>query len=294
MNSEAIKNEEEQKLTIGITHYNDYGGAAFTIQSLLLYHDLRNVEIVVIDDSPDSPDGKALQDFCMLRPDTQNVRYIATRGSDGAAVAKNRLFVESYSDAVLCIDCHVLLDPGVIPRLAEYFESNPQCQDILSGPMWHDSLESFSSHLFPMWRNTMFGVWANDPRAEDVSGDPFEIWAQGCGLFACRRDAWLFFNEHFLGVGGEEGYIQEKYRRFGRRALCLPWLRWWHRFNPPSGIANNRNTWHKVRNYIIGHKELDLPIDEIHSHFVGQGLMSEDEWKAIVRDPISYRRFGDT
>jgi len=286
---------EDCKLTIGITHYNDHGGATFTIQSLLLYHDMRNIEIVVIDDSPDSPDGKALQDFCMLRPDTQNVRYIATHCRSGAAGAKNRVFVEAKSPVILCMDCHVLLAPGVIARLIEYYEKNPQCDDLLSGPMWHDSLDSFSSHLCPIWRDGMLGVWANDPRASDVNADPFEIWAQGCGFFACRRDAWLFFNENFLGVGGEEGYIHDKYRRIGRRAMCLPWLRWWHRFNPPSGIASANNIWHKVRNYVIGHKELGIPVDNIHSHFVDHlGAMSEEEWQWLMKDPVNYRRFGDS
>jgi hypothetical protein len=90
---------------------------------------------------------------------------------------------------------------------------------------------------------------------------------QGLGIFACHRDAWLGFNPRFIGFGGEEGYIHEKFRRAGSRTLCLPFLRWSHRFQRPLGPPY-RNVWdERVRNYLIGWHELELDPAPVTSHF---------------------------
>jgi len=55
----------------------------------------------------------------------------------------------------------------------------------------------------------------------------------------------------------------------GRRAetLCLPWLRWMHRFGRPlaPGIWSRRKT--DCANYVIGHDELGLDLAPILHHF---------------------------
>ncbi|MGL1784034.1 hypothetical protein ACSTG0_23510, partial [Vibrio parahaemolyticus] len=81
-----------------------------------------------------------------------------------------------------------------------------------------------------------------DPAGAEPDLPPFEIPMQGMGLFACRRDAWAGFNPDFRGFGGEEGYIHEKFRQRGGKVLCLPFLRWMHRFNRPLGLPYP-NVW---------------------------------------------------
>jgi hypothetical protein len=110
----------------------------------------------------------------------------------------------------------------------------------------------------------------------------------GLGLFTCRRDAWLGFSPHFRGFGGEEMYIHEKYRQAGAEALCLPFLRWGHRFGRPNGIPYVKilTRWNKIRNYVIGLQELGLPLDRCYEHFVTAGLMQEWEWNSLLEDPI--------
>jgi hypothetical protein len=124
------------------------------------------------------------------------------------------------------------------------------------------------------------GPWADDP--------PFEIPAQGLGLFTCRKEAWLGFNEHFRGFGGEEWYIHDKFRQAGHRVMCLPFLRWVHRFGRPGGTKYTLSLWNKVRNYVIGHNELGLPLDRLKEHFVKPKRMSEEQWKYLVTDPIGH------
>ena len=46
--------------------YDDYDGVYFTIQSLKMYHPLVNrddVEIIVVDNNPDSPHGEATKNL---------------------------------------------------------------------------------------------------------------------------------------------------------------------------------------------------------------------------------------
>jgi hypothetical protein len=46
-------------LTIGMAAYNDFGGVYFTLQSLRLYQDLRDTELLVVDNYG-CPDTKRL------------------------------------------------------------------------------------------------------------------------------------------------------------------------------------------------------------------------------------------
>src|SRR5262249_38985211 len=138
-------------------------------------------------------------------------RYVRATEKIGTAPPRNRMFGEAHGDAVLSIDCHVLLVPGTVARLKRYYADRPQTLDLLQGPLVHDDLRTLASHFDPVWQDHMWGVWAVDQRAEDPEGEPFEIPMQGVGLFSCRREAWPGFNPHFRGFGGDEGYIHWKF-----------------------------------------------------------------------------------
>lgn len=117
------------------------------------------------------------------------------------------------------------------------------------------------------------------PLGADPAGAAFPIPAMGLGAFSCRRDAWLGFNPLFRGFGGEEFYIHEKFRRAGARCVCLPALRWLHRFTRAGQtVPYQLNRWSKLRNYVIGHRELGLPLDRLHEEFVVRGGFPEDQW----------------
>jgi hypothetical protein len=130
-----------------------------------------------------------------------------------------------------------------------------------------DDLQNCVTHMEPEWRAEMHGVWAKFKPITELPSDPFEIPQHGLGIFGCKRDAWLGFNEHFRGFGGEEGYIHQKYRQAGRKTLCLPFLMWMHRFRRPAGVQYPLTRYNKIRNYIIGRIELDCPYDDVIEHF---------------------------
>jgi hypothetical protein len=96
---------------------------------------------------------------------------------------------------------------------------------------------------------------------------PFEIYAQGTGLFFTKRDSWLGFNKYAVGFGGEECYIHTKYRQAGRKNICLPFLKWLHRFDRPEGLKYQITVDSRIRNYIMEFKELGISIDPIIQHF---------------------------
>lgn len=123
--------------------------------------------------------------------------------------------------------------------------------------------------------------------------EAFPIWATGGWVYACRRDAWLGFNPYFNGFGGEEVYIQEKFRKAGKQVLCLPQFKSWHRFLKPCGGATRYPLmlWDKARNYVIGLQEVGLPLDRARKHFceeIAEGSrFAPAEWDSLVKNPIT-------
>ena len=254
-----------RRLTIGMATYDDYDGVYFTIQSIRTHNpDLESaIEFVVIDNNPDGRCSDALKN---LGNSIGGYRYLPRGDWRGTAV-RDLVFAEADCPLVLCVDSHILLAAGALPRLLAYSDANPESRDLLQGPLLYDDLRHFATHFEPRWQEGMYGVWESDPRGEDPQAAPFDIPMQGLGLFACRRAAWPGFNPQFRGFGGEEGYIHEKTRQRGGRTLCLPFLRWVHRFERPLGPPY-RNCWEdRIHNYYVGFTELGLDTAEMEAHF---------------------------
>ena len=269
-------------LTIGMATYNDFNGVYFTLQSLRLYQDLRDTELLVVDNYG-CPDTKRLVEGWV-----HGARYVLATEVRGTAAAKDWVFREARGEAVLCCDSHVLLAPGAISRLKEYYREHPECPDLLQGPLVYDDLETISTHFEPVWRGEMWGIWATDPRGRDPEGEPFEIPMQGMGAFSCRKGAWPGFNPMFRGFGWEEGYIHEKFRRAGGRCLCLPWFRWTHRFGRPAGLEYSLTVEEKLRNYLIGHAELGWDLTPVLAHF--SEILPEDHVVAVAAEVLEAPR----
>ena len=257
---------EPRKLTIGMATYDDYDGVYFSLQALRLYHPeiLEETSFLVIDNRPDGPCAEGLK---ALEDTTPQYRYVPFNSYSGTAASKNSVFAEANGEFVLCLDCHVFVVPGALKRLLEYFEAQPGTVDLLQGPLVHDDLNTIATHFRPAWGSGMYGCWDTDERGSDPDAPPFDIPMQGMGLFACRRSIWPGFNARFRGFGGEEGYIHEKFRQNGGRTLCLPFLRWMHRFRRPMGVPYTNRWEDRVRNYLIGFRELGLPTAELESHY---------------------------
>jgi len=246
----------EKLLTIGMATYDDYDGVYFSVQSLRMYHEIcqtSDVEILVIDNNPESPHGKAKEKFIKW---IKNARYIPYTARTSTAI-RNEIFRNAKGKYCISMDCHVMFFNNAIESLLGYYKDNPDCKNIVHGPLVYDHLDtkSASTHFKPGWGSGMYGKWETDHK-KLAEGKPFEIGMQGLGVFSCETKNWVGFNKKFRGFGGEEGYIHEKFRQFGGKAICLPDFKWLHRFDRPNGVKYPLILEDRIWNYFIGWLEL--------------------------------------
>jgi len=243
------------KLTIGMATYGDIGGVFFTIEALRMYHDLSDCEILVIDNKGDD----TLKNWVKAWGHNQ-VRYEKWTDVQGTTMPREKVFELARGEYALCIDSHVLLMPGALKNITDYMKNG----ELIHGPMVYDSLDCYTTHMEPIWRDNMWGIWADTVKT--LPKEPFEIPMHGLGLFGCKKDKWLGFNKNFKGFGGEEGCIHEKFKQAGRKILCIPWLVWCHKFitdSPPYMV----NMIDRVSNYLFAYSELGLDPKPIEEHF---------------------------
>ncbi len=253
------------RLTIGMAVYDDYDGVYFTIQAIRLVHtaEIDDIAFLIVDNKPGGPVSAALETLAKRVPDC---RYIPFAGYSSTGV-RDIIFREATTEYVMCVDSHIMLEAGSIRALLAYFDERPGSLDIVQGPLLQDSLAgSVATHFNDEWGGGMWGQWGWDPRGQDPSGPPFEIPMQGLGVFACRRLAWPGFNPRMRGHGGEEGYVHEKFRRAGGRAICLPALRWVHRVFRDSGIPYPALWRDRARNYVLLFDELGWELTGFEKH----------------------------
>jgi predicted glycosyltransferase involved in capsule biosynthesis len=267
-----------KKLTIGMAVYDDYDGVFFTVQALKMYHlaELKNeVEIIVVDNNPDSAHGKEIKNFITNWAKEKYIPYTAKKSTS----TRNEIFKNAAGKYTLCMDSHVLIEKDGIQALLKYYESNPETNNLVQGPLWYDDLKSYSTHFDPVWRDVMFGVWATNKEKYE-KGEPFKIPMMGLGLFSCRTAAWPGFNEHFKGFGGEEGYIHEKFRRNDASCICLPQLKWNHRFGRPNGVPYPNILEDRIWNYFVGWLEI---LKDPQHEFI-QGIVNA--FKQKIPEPV--------
>jgi hypothetical protein len=256
----------KKTLTIGMAVYDDYDGVYFTIQSLRINHQICNsnhVEFVVLDNNPSSKRGQATEKF--LKGSVNNSKYIPKEGN---CTSFNKYEIVEHSDGkyILILDCHVLLESNAIDYLLDYYMENKNCKNLVQGPLMYDSLKYFSTHFDQQWRGGMYGTWATN-HEKLKENKPFEIPMQGMGLCSFEKNNWPGIGKHFQGFGAEEGYIAEKFRQNGGKNICLPQLKWCHRFGRPDGVPYKLTLEDRVWNYFIGW--LELTNDQNHDMIKG-------------------------
>jgi hypothetical protein len=277
----------DKLLTIGMATHDDYDGVFFSIQSLRMYHDIcntNNVEFIVLDNNSASEHGKACKSFI---ENQVHGKYIINTDQN-SSFNKYKIVDHATGKYVLIIDCHVLIEKNGIDNLLKYFQDNPNCKDLIQGPLWYDDLKNISTHFDPTWRGDMFGIWATNKEKYDT-GIPFEIPMQGMGMLAFERSNWVGINKHFKGFGAEEGYIAEKFKRRGGKNICLPYLKWNHRFGRPNGVKYPLILEDRIWNYFIGWLEItqnpnDIMILSIYNYF--RNRIPKDKLDNMLQEAI--------
>jgi len=256
-------------LTIGIPVFDDFDGVYFTVQSLRLHHLRGGVEILVVDNSPASKQGRETAKFC----DKAGVRYHPYTEKRGSAPTKQEVFRQAEGVWVLCLDAHVLLAAGSLVALRHHIRSDFESRNLVHGVLVHDDLDDFSTHWcieqdgVPLWAGGILGRWASDERGRDPTGCPFTIGVSGMGCFASRRDAFPGFPPSFFGFGGEEVYVHDRIALRGDQVLCLPSLQWVHRFARPAGVPYPNAVHERFANYLVGHRVTGRDVVPLLAHY---------------------------
>lgn len=273
-------------LTIGMLTYDDFDGVYFSIQAIRTYHaDIaKKIRFLVVDNNPDSKHGKEVANLCRNRSDSD---YYAITGVNSTSL-RNLVFELASTEHVLCMDCHVLMQPLSLERLIRFYEANPGTNDLFQGPLYTEANYVIATGMEPNFRGGNFGTWTeNDKRCDDPAADPFEIAMHGMGMFTCRRDAWPRFPIGMRGFGGEEGTIHEKFRLTGRKCWNLPFLGWTHRFPRPGGVPYKLDIEQKVRNHLMTFRDAGLKLDPVVQYYKtrmdSDPLKSQTKMQDLVR-----------
>lgn len=274
------------KFSLAIPVYDDYDSLVCCTQANVWHNREHIAQVVVVDNNPNSAQGKATRDFCAGR----GWVYHPYPDAVGTAAAKNKA-VElcNTGNWVVCMDSHIILAPGFFEAFNRE-KSRTATNALYHGALIHDELQSRSTSLTDKWSSGMFGQWQFDKAHDD--GLVFPIKNAACGLFIVHRDHWLGFNPRFRGFGGEEGYLQLKYSTNGRGVYCVPGCDWWHRFGRPEGVKYPLNNLDKFRNYLIGWAELGLPIEPVITHFVGDGMVTESDAQKLIKNDFEHLNPG--
>lgn len=258
-------------LTIGMAAYNNPREVRYTLLGLTMDHKTAvvtegDVEIIVVDNYG----CNITQAICQSIP---GVRYILSKDIQGTAHPRDLLFREAKGRFTCCIDSHIKIesDPRRVAQLKDYLRANMDSIDLLQGPLITESGGVMWTEFRDSWGA---GMWGQGHARAIENDEPFDIFAQGLGLFCCRTEVFLSlggFNPNFRGFGGEEVYLHEKFRKAGGRCLCLPWLRWWHDFKfqsetPPYPALR----LDMFKNYLYGCKEVGLDAMPVIQHYINR------------------------
>lgn len=270
------------KLTISMATYDDFDGVFFTIQSIRMYHNIGDVEFVVLDNNHTSEHGKAVRHFLK---DIPRVKYVeVTKDSGSWTKYLGVQYASKDSDIILGLDCHVMLMPGFFEALFTFWENNPRSLNLLSGPLVYNRLDACSTHMDPKWRGHDFGTWGDAPELK--AGLPFEIPMQGMGCYSFLRRAWQPITDQVSGFGSEEWYMAEHFRRHGGIVVCHPKMKWLHRFGRPVRTFP-LSAEAKIKNYYAGWLDLygstqHPKIVEMTAWWESQGFSREKVQKLIA------------
>lgn len=249
--------------------YDDYDGVYFTTQSLRMYHNLLDTEIIILDNHPDSKYGQKTKEF-VDQWTNGLIKYIPFQNTI-SSFNKYKAVNYALGKYILILDCHVLLIPGALDSLLAYYAKHPNCKDLIQGPLLYDDLQNYATEFKDEWRGDMYGIWHSNQDAY-IKGEPFEIKMQGMGLCSFEKENWPGISCHFKGFGAEEGYIAEKFRRNGGKNICLPQLQWVHRFGRPEGVKYPLILEDRIWNYFVGWLEITRDpnhqmIKDTYNHF---------------------------
>lgn len=270
-------------LTIGLTHYSDYAGAWATLMDLFVHQkeNLNDCEFVIVDNNPGSSDGKDLRDFVrysMINWPCVRSRYIPYSKKQGISAARNEVFNQAEGEYILCLDCHVILEPNGVDHLLDYLTLKLKPRDLITGPAVMADCKTIETHQAKQWSTWGYGVWRSTDDLEERTW-PFEIEQSGLAVFCSSKESFPGFHPDAKGFGCVESVFCEKYRRNGNKVLCLPQLKWYHRYEKHSKKPYGVRDYEVARNHILEFRSVDWDIQTVINHFAPR--LNQNEKKSL-------------
>lgn len=288
-------------LSIVMATFDDFDGCEWTLTKLrneLTGRKITDqVELLVVNNNPDSYDGKRIEALC-AKVGAHHIPYSQKQGSS----APRDLAIRSAKGKwVACCDCHIQLWFGVLPQLIEFCR-NTESRDMFHGPLVNEQFIQPDgnpalvwTHWEPVWGNNgMLGKQAGVSFEKLAEGQPIEIVGAGLGLFLVMREHWTGFLPDLEEFGSEELCIHQGYRLDGRKVWLLPWLMWWHKFRDESKPPPYQTHFGATcKNYLRWHKAIGFPaLSGIRAAYVGfdrlrapqLGRNSLDTWNVLLQE----------
>lgn len=179
-------------LTIGMAFVEDYKGVYTTIQHIRQTNKrIGECDFVVINNKPESSKSAITKKY--IENDVHGfgntgAYYVELNQPRGTSPPRNQVFKEARGKFTMCMDSHVLIEPGAIDRTLEYFEKNWDANDLFSGPIVYDNLAKAETHFDDVWREGMHGIWST-------------AWKCNCSLPGCTYfSVWQGPNDQSLFV----------------------------------------------------------------------------------------------
>jgi hypothetical protein len=103
--------------------YDDYDGVYFTIQSLRLNNPelLDRIEFVIINNNPKSSQGSEIPK--LIQQLDEPITYLEFSRYNSPFL-KGKVFDLAVTEYVLVLDCHVLLEPGTLKKLLDFYDED--------------------------------------------------------------------------------------------------------------------------------------------------------------------------
>ena len=157
------------RYTIAMSTYLDFHGVYFTQAALRMYQDLRDCEIIILDNDPK---GAHSADLKNLVNNSQNqtvpIKYFEYDDVKSTSATRSKLFDLAEGELVIVADCHILFKPGAIAKMKKFWESADadMKKNMFTGPLLMDCLQHHQTHFECKFRAEMEGFWATAWRKE--------------------------------------------------------------------------------------------------------------------------------
>lgn len=304
--------------TIGMAHFQDFHGAYFTLQSLRLNNPeyMETTEFVIVDNSPGSAHSNDLKNLvAKMQHNTAGVVWVEMTNPQGTSPSRNRIFDEASGEYVLAMDCHVILPPGALFTLDEYYRENPECKDIISGPLLYDSLkkDELASHYGNVWRAEMWGIWESAWISDDGEGPIFAMHQTEDGrcypvsVDMARTPLDLFGDEQIPWAGHDKILHERGFHKIGEWEEDKPFeipgqglglfscrLDAWQGFHPNANGFGGEELWIHEKFRKAGGKAICIPqLGWVHRFGRPEGVKYPlTRWKKVRNYVLEFQQIG--